>query len=226
MGARTDAARAEVLAAREALATESARMGTATREAVDIPAKIRRAPAKSAAIAGGAAFVVLGGPRRVVRRLKRAVRGEPAALPSSMLPKEIDKAIRSLGSEGEAVRAALERSFAAYLAKNGKYTDRSVRGATEEALATAIRTAGRGLGLQLVKRALAGESSDLGSAFDQMRRIIQRGTTGTAIDYDRVPGAEPPTGATAGTGTGDTGGPTGSTRGTASSGGTPGTAGS
>ena len=184
MGARTDAARAEVIAARQALATESARMGTATREAVDIPAKIRRAPAKSAAVAGGAAFVVLGGPRRIVRRVKRAVRGEPAALPSSMLPKEIDKAIRSLGSEGEAVRAALERSFAAYLAKNGKYTDRSVRGATEEAIATAIRTAGRGLGLQLVKRALAGEASEVGSAFDQMRRIIQRGTTGAAPGYD------------------------------------------
>lgn len=184
MGARTDAARAEVVEARQALATESARMGTATREAVDIPAKIRRAPAKSAAVAGGAAFVVLGGPRRVVRRVKRAVRGEPAALPDSMLPKEIDKAIRSLGSEGEAVRRALERSFAAYLAKNRKYTDRSVRGATEEAIATAIRTAGRGLGLQLVKRALAGEASDVGSAFDQMRRIIQRGTTGSAPGYD------------------------------------------
>ncbi|MEO8230353.1 MAG: hypothetical protein ABI628_11420 [Chloroflexota bacterium] len=184
MGARTDAARAEVVAARQALATESARMGTATREAVDIPAKIRRAPAKSAAVASGAAFVVLGGPRRIVRRVKRAVRGEPAALPSSMLPKEIDKAIRSLGSEGEAVRAALERSFAAYLAKNGKYTDRSVRGATEEAIATAIRTAGRGLGLQLVKRALAGEASEVGNAFDQMRRIVQRGTTGAAPGYD------------------------------------------
>ena len=194
MGARTDAARTEVVAARQALATESARMGTATREAVDIPAKIRRAPAKSAAVAGGAAFVVLGGPRRVVRRLKRAVRGEPAPRPSSMLPKEIDKAIRSLGSDGDAVRGALERSFAGYLAKNGKLTDRSVRGATEEAIATAIRTAGRGVGLQLVKRALAGESSEVGSAFDQMRRIIQRGTTGTTVGYDADEAAKPPPG--------------------------------
>ena len=157
MGARTDAARTEVVAARQALATEAGRMETATREAVDIPAKIRRAPARSAALAGGAAFVVLGGPRRIVRRLRRAVGGEPAPLPSEMLPKEIDKAIRSLGSDGEKVRGALERSFANYLAKNGKYTDRSVRGATEEALATAIRTAGRGIGLQVVKRALTGE---------------------------------------------------------------------
>ena len=196
MGARTDAARTEVVAARQALATESTRMGTATREAVDIPAKIRRAPAKSAAVAGGAAFVVLGGPRRVARRLRKAVRGEPAPMPSSMLPKEIDKAIRSLGSDGDAVRGALERSFAGYLAKNGKFTDRSVRGATEEAIATAIRTAGRGFGVQLVKRALAGESSEVGGAFDQMRRIIQRGTTGAAVGYDKGDDAKPPPGTT------------------------------
>ena len=208
MGARTDAARTEVVAARQALATESARMGTATRAAVDIPARIRRAPAKSAAVAGGAAFVVLGGPRRVVRRLRRAVRGEPAPMPSSMLPKEIDKAIRSLGSDGDAVRGALERSFAGYLAKNGKLTDRSVRGATEEAIATAIRTAGRGVGLQLVKRALAGESSEVGSAFDQMRRIIQRGTTGTAVGYDADEAAKPPPGGPGGkSGTGTGSGP-------------------
>jgi hypothetical protein len=158
-------------------------MSTATREAVDIPAKIRRAPAKSAAVAGGAAFVVLGGPRRIVRRVRRAVSGEPAPLPSSMLPDDVEKAIRRLGSDGEKVRGALERSFASYLAKNSKYTDRSVRGATEEAIATAIRVAGRGVGLQLVKRALAGETTEVGSAFDQMRRIIQRGTTGTAPGY-------------------------------------------
>jgi hypothetical protein len=175
-------------------------METATREAVDIPAKIRRAPAKSAALAGGAAFVVLGGPRRIVRRLRRAVGGEPAPLPSEMLPKEVDKAIRSLGSDGEKVRGALERSFANYLAKNGKYTDRSVRGATEEALATAIRTAGRGIGLQVVKRALTGESTEVGSAFDQMRRIIQRGTTGTAPDYRVDDVADPSAGTTGGPG--------------------------
>ncbi|MGZ8501834.1 MAG: hypothetical protein ACXWW6_03160 [Candidatus Limnocylindrales bacterium] len=175
-------------------------MGTATRDAVDIPARIRRAPAKSAAVASGAAFVVLGGPRRIARRLRRAVRGEPAAMPSALLPKEIDKAIRSLGADGDKVRGAIERSFAGYLAKNGKFIDRSVRGATEEAIATAIRTAGRGVGVQLVKRALAGESSELGRAFDQMRRIIQRGTTGTAVGYDTDEEAEPPAGSTEGKG--------------------------
>ena len=158
-------------------------------------------------MAGGAAFVVLGGPRRIVRRVKRAVSGEPAPLPSSLPLKDVEKAIRSLGSDGEKVRGALERSFASYLAKNSKLRlDCGVCGATGGGQpATAIRVAGRGVGLQLVKRALAGETSGGGSAFDQMRRIIQRGTTGTAPGYDIEEDADPPgatgtSGSPAGTG--------------------------
>ena len=49
MAARTDAARTEVVAARSELGVEFDQLGGATREAVDIPAKIRRAPLKSAA---------------------------------------------------------------------------------------------------------------------------------------------------------------------------------
>jgi hypothetical protein len=84
---------------------------------VDIPAKIKRSPAKAAAVAGGAAFVVLGGPKRVLRAGKRAVFGQPAALPPSMLPEEIERALRELGDDGDKVRGALERDFAAYAKK-------------------------------------------------------------------------------------------------------------
>ena len=208
MGARTDAARTEVVAARQALATESARMGTATREAVDIPAKIRRAPAKSAAVAGGAAFVVLGGPRRIVRRLRRAVRGEPAPMPSSMLPKEIDKAIRS--SAPTAMPSAGPSS--ARLPAISPRTASSPTGASgARPRRPSPRPSGRpaaAIGLQLVKRALAGESSEVGSAFDQMRRIIQRGTTGTAVGYDADEAAKPPPGGPGGkSGTGTGSGP-------------------
>ncbi len=193
MGARTDAARAEVLAAREALAAETVEMGLAAREAVDLPAKVRRAPAKAAAVAGGTAFVVLGGPRRILRRVGRAVRGEPTPLPKSMLPAEVDKAVRALGSDGDAVRGALERSFADYLDKRGSPGERSIKSATSEAIASTIRTAGRGAGLQLVKRLLASESTELQDAVDQARRLIQRGTTGVASGYgDPKPPVKPP----------------------------------
>ena len=68
MATETDAARDRVLAARASLGEELEVLEASARAAVDVPAKIRRSPAKAAAIAGGTAFVVLGGPRRVLRR--------------------------------------------------------------------------------------------------------------------------------------------------------------
>ena len=117
MATETDAARDRVLAARAALGEELETLEASARVAVDIPAKIKRSPAKAAAVAGGAAFVVLGGPKRVFRAGKHAVFGQPAPLPPSMLPEEIDRALRELGDDGDKVRGALERDFAAYAKK-------------------------------------------------------------------------------------------------------------
>jgi hypothetical protein len=115
VGARTDAARAQVVAARADLADEVTRLEAAGRSAVDVPARIRRAPAKTAGVAAGTAFLILGGPQRLFRRVKRAVVGPEQELPKSMLPKEVDKALRKLGPEGDKVRGTLEREFAKYL---------------------------------------------------------------------------------------------------------------
>jgi hypothetical protein len=190
VAARTDAARAEVLAARDAFATEYKQMGTATRAAVDVPAKIRRAPVQSAALAGGAAFLVLGGPGRVLGRLKRLVRGQPAPLPKSMLPDEIEKAVRKLGSDGDAVRGALERSFTEYLDKRGSLAQRDVRTAGGEVAASMIKLAGRVVGIQLVRRLLAGgpitnprggvvdaEKARFGAALDEAHERVTRAST-------------------------------------------------
>jgi hypothetical protein len=87
------------------------------RAAVDIPAKIRRSPAKAAAIAGGVGFLALKGPQRVFRAAKRTVRGPDKPLPKSMLPDEIDRALRRLGPDGDRVRGTIERDFAAYVEK-------------------------------------------------------------------------------------------------------------
>jgi hypothetical protein len=110
----TDAARDRVLAARAALGDELETLEASARAAADVPAKIRRSPGKTAAVVGGTAFVVLGGPRRLFRAGRRAVTGAPEPLPDSMLPKEIDKTLRLLGDDGAKVRGALERDFAAY----------------------------------------------------------------------------------------------------------------
>jgi hypothetical protein len=89
----------------------------AGRSAVDIKGKIKRAPAKTAALAAGTAFLALKGPQRVYRGARRAFLGPRANLPKSMLPKEIDKAVRALGDDGAQVRGVLEREFASYLEK-------------------------------------------------------------------------------------------------------------
>ena len=111
------AARAEVLAARGRLDEELIRLEASARAAVDIKAKVKRSPAKAAGAAAGVGFLLVGGPRRVLRRTRSAVFGAPKPLPESMLPKEIDAALSALGGDGEKVRGAIERGFAGYLSE-------------------------------------------------------------------------------------------------------------
>ena len=115
VGARTDAARAEVVASRQLLLDEVVRLQATGRATFDIPGRLRRQPARVGAAAAGVAFLALKGPQRLYRGARRVVLGPRANLPKSMLPKEIDKAVRSLGDDGERVRGVLEREFAAYL---------------------------------------------------------------------------------------------------------------
>ncbi len=116
MATETDAARDRVLAARASLGDELERLEASARAAVDVPAKIRRNPVRTAAVVGGAGFLVAGGPRRIFRAARRKVTGEPEPLPKSMLPEEVDKSLRKLGDDGAKVRGVLERDFAAYAA--------------------------------------------------------------------------------------------------------------
>jgi hypothetical protein len=109
-----DAARDRVLAARAAFGDELEALEASARAAVDVPAKIRRNPVPFAAAAGGITFVAVGGPRRVFRAAKHRIFGAPEPLPESLLPDQVEKALRELGDDGRKVRGALERDFAAY----------------------------------------------------------------------------------------------------------------
>jgi len=115
-----DAARERVLAARAQLGDELVILEASARSAIDIPAKVKASPAKDAAVAGTAGFLVLGGPRRVIGGVRRVVRGPKAPMPKRMLPDEIEKTLGRLGSDGDAVRGALERDFADYVKKAAK----------------------------------------------------------------------------------------------------------
>jgi len=116
----TDAARDRVLAARAGLAEEIQILEASGRAAVDIPAKVRRSPAKAAAVAGGLGFLALKGPQRLFGLGRRVVRGKDKPLPKAMLPEEIEKSLRKLGSDGDRVRGTLERDFATYAAQKEK----------------------------------------------------------------------------------------------------------
>jgi hypothetical protein len=114
-------ARQELLDARRATGAELDGLVSSTQAALDIPAKVRREPLKVAAAAGGLGFLLLGGPRRVIRavtsRLPR--RQDPYR---GLLPDEIERVLRDTGvAKDPRVREALERDFAEYLAQKGRY---------------------------------------------------------------------------------------------------------
>lgn len=164
MGARTDAARAAAVASRGTLQEEVVRLEASARAAVDIKAKIRRAPAKTAGLAAGAIFVAAGGPKRVIRRAVRAVRGPQAEIPRSMLPKEVDKTLRKLGTDGDRVRGTIEREFADYLKANAPERKSRDLGATASLLAGQVlgpvtKRVGRQLAEELFTPKGAGASS-------------------------------------------------------------------
>jgi hypothetical protein len=155
VGTRTDAAHAEAVAARDGLGEELVRLEASARAAVDIPARIRREPVKVAGSAAGAAFLLLGGPRRLIRGVRHAILGPTADLPKAMLPDEVDKALRRLGPDGDKVRGTLEREFAGYLKKHSKSRrERDFGAAATGLLTNLLKPASVRLGRQLAEQML------------------------------------------------------------------------
>jgi hypothetical protein len=189
VGARTDAARAEVVARRQLLADEVVRLEAAGRAAVDIPAKIRRSPAKTAALAAGTAFLVLGGPKRTFRAVRRAVLGPKADLPKSLLPEQIDKALRAIGDDGDKVRGAIERDFANYLEETRpKREARDLAGTISELGGNLLRPASAEAGKRLASELFAPEEGGWAKA---MKRIQgRRDARAAATSPEPKPGAK------------------------------------
>jgi hypothetical protein len=160
------AALEEVRLARAGLFDETTRLEATVRDAVDIKAKVKRNPRKAAAIAGGAAFVALGGPRRVLRRTRRAVFGAPDPLPPSLLPDQVERAVRALGEDGTKVRGALEREFAGYLDSTRKRDRRTLR----LVLLTTVGPVVRQAGVEGIKRLFSAESGRVDELVERLRQ--------------------------------------------------------
>lgn len=105
-----------VKAARESAADELSELGPALRRTLDVPAKVKRNPLGTAGVAGGAAFLLLGGPRRTAKAIEKRFFPKRYNRPPSLLPKDVDETLARLPvDDGEQVRGHLERDFAAYL---------------------------------------------------------------------------------------------------------------
>ena len=185
MGTRTDAAQAAVVAARADLANEVDRLEAAGRAAVDIPAKVKANPAKAAAVAGGGAFLALGGPKRLFRRAKRAVTGKDEELPSELLPKEVEKTLRKLGSDGRAVRGTIEREFAKYLDDRQKERKKEGAVAAITALAfSALRPIAIRSGRQIAERMLDPNQPAFNEQLERIRARRRDGSSGSGSPED------------------------------------------
>ena len=166
MAARTDAARAEVVAARRDLGDELVRLEAAGRAAVDVPARLRREPAKVVGAAAGAAFLLGGGPGRLLRRLRR---GRNDTEDASILPEAIQKSLKKRGADGERTRRELEKDFARYLEGRSPKSKDVPLGATAAALISNVlrpvtQRAGRRLAEELF-------DADRDTASDSLRKV-------------------------------------------------------
>ena len=102
--------------------------------------------------------------------------GKEEELPSELLPKEVEKALRKLGTDGKAVRGTLEREFANYLDTRAKERKKEglVAAATSLALG-ALRPIAMRTGKQMAERML----DPNGPSFqEQLEKIRERRKTG------------------------------------------------
>ncbi len=153
MADTTTDARQEVVDARRAVDAELDRLGPTTRAALDIPAKVRSHPLQTAGVAGGAAFFLVGGPRRVLKGLERRFLPARANRPPTLLPKDVDKTLSRLpAGDREQVRAHLERDFASYLQKEHAKEQPDARQSLWKTYDILLSSVGARAGKELTKR--------------------------------------------------------------------------
>lgn len=146
-------ARQEVENARRGVEQELDNFGTAARAAVDIPAKVRRNPVRTVGLAGGAAFLLLGGPKRLAKAAEARFFPKRAERVPTVLPKDVETTINRLEPEERGkVHAHLERDFAAYLRKEHPEEPANARRSLWRTYDVLVGIVGVAAGRELVKR--------------------------------------------------------------------------
>lgn len=181
MGEGKESARTQVLAARALAGEELVRLEASARATVDIKARVRRSPVKAAGLAAGAGFLVLGGPKKVLRGARNAIFGKPDPLPKSMLPDEIEKALKELGSDGARVRGTLEREFTSYLEEKApERKSRNLSAVVALMLASAGKPVAQRYGRQLVERLFETEGEGFATQLEKVRARVEDAAGRTA----------------------------------------------
>ena len=149
-------ARRQVEEARKAVETELDNLASSARAAVDIPAKIRRKPVQTAGLAGGAAFLLLGGPRRVAKGIEKRLFPKRYARPPKVLPQDLERALDRLPEEDqEMVRAHLERDFTTYLKREHAKDPANPRNSIWKTYDLLLGTVGARAARELVRKLFA-----------------------------------------------------------------------
>lgn len=171
---------AELEAARKAAGQSLDQLTSATQSALDIPAKIRRNPVRTAALVGGTGFLLVGGPRRVARYAVRKVRPARPDPYAGLLPPEIERVLRDAGlARDPEVRRALNEDFADYLKQKGRYGPEP-RAATSlwrtfDRVAGPLGTAGARV---LVQRLMEAEHDRAADRAEARRKAREKGSAG------------------------------------------------
>lgn len=179
MGATLDETRLELEAQRARVRGTATDLESTARQALDIPDRIRRHPMQVAGVVAGAAFLLLGGPHRTVRLLRRTLRGATngdaayAALPA-VLQRLVDETAPGFGASKAEARRELALALHAWREdpKNRKRADKLVSEALlppgpERAFWTMVEVAG------------------VATAGLVARRILYRGLGSTVFGFRR-----------------------------------------
>jgi len=106
------------------------------------------------------------------------IRGPEAELPKSLLPKEIDRSLRSIGSDGDKVRGTIERDFARYLEEKAEARkERELTGTVSILLGLLLKPAATRAGRQLAETLFEPDAKGFA---DALGRVRARGLGGPA----------------------------------------------
>jgi hypothetical protein len=107
-----------------------------------------------------------------------------------MLPEQIDKALRSLGDDGDRVRGVLEREFVNYLDKTKPVREaRDLRGTISELGGNVLRPATAEAGKRLAKELFKPEGGRFHDVIDRIQ--TRRSARGAGAGADPKPDREP-----------------------------------